>query len=268
VLHSFGSGTDGTIPVSGLRYVGGTLYGTTLLGGAYRAGTVFSLTTGGKETVLHSFSGQPDGTYPAARLIDVGGTLYGTTQNGGAYDAGTVFSLTTGGTENVLHSFSGQPDGVYPSAELIDVGGTFYGTTQYGGTGYCGSSIGAGTVFSITPGRTEKVLYSFCSVNNGTDGCCPVSGLIDVGGTLYGTTEYGGTGYCISEPGCGTVFSLTTVGIEKVLHRFGSGTDGSRPFAGLINVRGTLYGTTYEGGAHGGGTIFSITTGGTENMLR
>jgi uncharacterized repeat protein (TIGR03803 family) len=44
-----------------------------------------------------------------------------------------------------------------------------------------------------------------------------------------------------------------------VLHSFGSSGDGARPYAGLINVNGTLYGTTLEGGANGDGTIFSIT---------
>jgi uncharacterized repeat protein (TIGR03803 family) len=51
------------------------------------------------------------------------------------------------------------------------------------------------------------------------------------------------------------------------LHSFGSGSDGENPEAGLIDVNGTLYGTTYKGGAHGQGTVFSITTGGTEKVL-
>jgi uncharacterized repeat protein (TIGR03803 family) len=39
------------------------------------------------------------------------------------------------------------------------------------------------------------------------------------------------------------------------------------PFTGLLNVNGTLYGTTPGGGANGYGTFFSITTSGTENVL-
>jgi hypothetical protein len=35
---------------------------------------------------------------------------------------------------------------------------------------------------------------------------------------------------------------------EKVLWSFGSGTDGAVPLAGLIEVNGMLYGTTYYGG--------------------
>ncbi|MFZ0573137.1 MAG: choice-of-anchor tandem repeat GloVer-containing protein, partial [Candidatus Cybelea sp.] len=82
-------------PYAGLINVNGTLYGTTYEGGgANGGGTVFAITTSGKETLLHSFTGSGDGEYPIAGLIDVGGTLYGTTPAGGANDGGTVFALS------------------------------------------------------------------------------------------------------------------------------------------------------------------------------
>jgi uncharacterized repeat protein (TIGR03803 family) len=87
---------------------------------------------------------------------------------------------------------------------------------------------------------------------------------------LYGTTSAsGGSGFtCINGPGCGTVFSVTLNGTEKVLHAFsGSGTDGFEPVAGLIEVHGTLYGTTEAGGQYGYGTVFSINQHGTEKVL-
>jgi uncharacterized repeat protein (TIGR03803 family) len=123
---------------------------------------------------------------------------------------------------------------------------------------------GGGTVFSITRNGTDKVLHSF---GNGTDGNVPAAPLLDVNGTLYGTTNTGGA-YACDGGYCGTVFSITPGGVEKVLYSFGrSGADGAFPFAGLINVKGTLYGTTEDGGTHGLGTVFSITPDGTENML-
>ena len=79
MLHSFGSGTDGTGPTADLINVKSTLYGTTEEGGAYNAGTVFSITTSGTEKVLYSFTGGTDGDSPQTGLIDVGGKLYGTT---------------------------------------------------------------------------------------------------------------------------------------------------------------------------------------------
>ena len=248
VLYSFRGGVDGTEPQASLINVNGTLYGTTFFGGAYgstrRDGTVFSITTAGKEHVLHSFGNGSDGAYPYASLINVKGTLYGTTSGGGSTSCnpsgcGTVFSITTDGTEHVLHNFGGDSDGQNPQANLINVNGTLYGTTYVGGTD-CMPSEQCGTVFSITTGGTEHVLHSF---GEKTDGAGPEAGLINVKGTLYGTT-FGGGGH-----GEGTVFSITPSGTEKVLHVFNGPPDGAYPVASLINVNGTLYGTTSGGGA-------------------
>lgn len=121
----------------------------------------------------------------------------------------------------------------------------------------------------------EKVLYTF---SGSSDGALPEGGLIDVHGTLYGTTEYGGglTGRCKSVYGlgCGTVYAITPQGKEKILHSFQGGSDGARPLAGLIDVNGTLYGTTSWGGGKGChskpggcGTVFSISTSGVEKVM-
>jgi uncharacterized repeat protein (TIGR03803 family) len=264
VLHSFGAPGDGTSPFAGLLNVSGTLYGTTIDGGAYSSGsytngTVFAITTSGTETMLHSFgivSG--DGVYPYAALLNVEGTLYGTTEYGGAYgsgsgsgySSGTVFKIKKSGTETVLHSFGRSGDGAQPVAGLINVDGTLYGTTPDGGAD-CGSSGGCGTVFKITTSGTESVLYSFKGGSH--DGYGSTAGLLNVNGTLYGTTLGGGA------TDNGTVFAITTSGAETVLHSFKGGSgDGSKPYAGLINVKGTLYGTTTGGGAQSDGTVFSL----------
>ncbi|MBV8344799.1 MAG: hypothetical protein JO190_07375 [Candidatus Eremiobacteraeota bacterium] len=276
VVYSFGVPPDGNNPGAGLIDVGGTLYGTTTAGGVYSCnrssgnpcGTVFSITTGGSEQVLHSFGDGSDGSLPTASLTNVAGTLYGTTSTGGLHHCpysdyttcGTVFTITTGGTENVLHSFDTYShDGAEPEASLVDVKGTLYGTTAGGGAYHCGLvGMLCGTVFSITPGGTEKVLHSFGSRR---DGAAPKAELLDVHGTLYGTTFYGG------KRQLGTVFRISLSGSERVLHRFGKGADGSNPAAGLIKVGGLLYGTTTRGGAYGHGTVFSITREGAEKVL-
>ena len=271
IIYSFRGSPDGDGPEANLIDVKGVLYGTTEQGGAKRtnAGTVFSVSTGGMEHVIYRFS-RPRGKFPVAGLIDVSGTLYGTTMLGGTGTgaSGTVFSISTTGQEQQLHSFTGHSDGLRPTASLVDVSGTLYGTTRYGGS-YCeSSSLGCGTVFSITRGGTEKVLHSFGS---GSDGLKPAASLIDVNGTLYGTTELGGT------YGGGTVFSVSTSGAEHVLYSFGgTSADGTGPAASLIDVNGTLYGTTLDGGAGpcqgytrrvGCGAVFTITTSGTEKVL-
>lgn len=253
VLYTFPGGTGGYWP-GALTSVKRGLYGTTQRGGAGR-GTVFSITTTGMEKVLHRFANFRQGAAPVGALLDVGGMLYGTTADQGLHHAGTLFRMTPSGREKVLHSFGGGTDGAKPLASLIAVNGTLYGTTEFGGV-YGSGSLGRGTVFSITTGGTEKVLHSFGS---GTDGSDPnAAALVDVKGTLYGTTLTGGSHSCGSSR-CGTVFSITPNGTEKVLHSFGSGSDGGNPAAGLTDVNGTLFGTTINGGTNGEGTVFALT---------
>jgi uncharacterized repeat protein (TIGR03803 family) len=249
VLHSF-SNLDGSFPNASLIDVKGMLYGTTTQGGSHTYGMVFSASTTGTVHVLHSFGGFNDGMFPGASLIDVNGTLYGSTSEGGKYHSnGTVFSISTSGAEHVLHSFGHEPDGEKPQASLIDVNGTLYGTTASGG----GHSVKVGTVFSISTTGTEHMLYSFRYPSDGEN---PTASLIDVNGTLYGTTYQGGKDGNSSWDG--TVFSVTTSGAEHVLHDFGNFPDGAAPMASLIDVKGTLYGTTSTGGTHNEGTIFTL----------
>lgn len=242
VLHRFDE-NDGEEPQAGLIYVNGTFYGTTAGGGANGNGTVFSIAPTGAYHLLYSFANGDDGQNPYAALINVNGKLYGTTFSGGKYGSGTVFSITTSGSEKVLHSFTVR-DGRYPGAGLTDVNGTLYGTTTVGGHS-------EGVVFSITTTGTEKVIHQFAG---GSDGGYPEAELINIHGTLYGTTMHGGGA------NYGTVFSITPSGIEKVLHVFTGGSgDGEYPEAKLLDVNGTIYGTTNNGGAYGWGTVFSLT---------
>jgi uncharacterized repeat protein (TIGR03803 family) len=271
VLYTFGARPDGQNPLASLINVGSTLYGTTFAGGANNCGnnvscgTVFSITPDGKEQVLYSFAPGRGGFAPQASLIDVGRTLYGTTSQGGRRSNGTVFRISTTGRERTLHDFN-HHNGSRPEASLVDANGTLYGTTFEGGANNCRYASSCGTVFSITP---DKLLYRFRGSNYG-DGALPVASLINVSGTLYGTTIAGGA------YGGGTVFSISTSGTETVLHSFGNGSDGKNPTASLVDVNGTLYGTTFEGGAHSCGTtydqydcgtVFSISTTGAEQVL-
>jgi uncharacterized repeat protein (TIGR03803 family) len=263
VLHDFGGYPDGGQPSASLTDINGTLFGPTAYGGANDGiddGTIFSINTTGTERVLYSFTGT-SGAHPDGALAYVKGRLYGTTLGGGGTNYspadGTVFKITTAGAERVLHSFGSGADGEYPVANVIDVKGTLYGTTGYGGT------YSEGTVFSVTTSGKEHVLHSF---GNGSDGRAPEAGLIRVNGALYGTTAYGGA-YNSSDDLGGTVFSIKPNGAERVLHSFGSGSDGRDPVANLIDVKGRLYGTTLYGGKYNDGTIFSVTTTGVEQVL-
>ena len=128
-----------------------------------------------------------------------------------------------------LYSFnasSRSPWGASPN-DLTALNGSLYGTTQWGG------SKAYGTVFEIDAAGNERVIYRF---TGGSDGMYPVGGLIAVDGVLYGTTSAGGNGCTTGPggvPGCGTVFSVTTSGKERVLHRFKWGSDGVCPVGDL-----------------------------------
>ena len=81
VIYSFKAAEDGEYPYASPINVNGTLYGTTFFGGGISGcmaacGTVFAVTTSGKEKVLHSFRGAGDGAYPLTGLLDVNGLLY------------------------------------------------------------------------------------------------------------------------------------------------------------------------------------------------
>jgi uncharacterized repeat protein (TIGR03803 family) len=257
VIYSFKGGNDGAYPCAGLLYIDGQFYGTTQSGGTSGWGTIFDVDASGKEHVLYAFKAGNDGAAPYGGLTTVKGKLYGTTVEGGASGWGTVFESTTSGATHVIYSFKGGRDGGYPYCTLTAVKGTLYGTAQQGGV------YGWGTVFAVTTAGKKRNVYSFAANNKGTnDGAYPFDGLTYLGSRFYGTTKDGG------KSGYGTVFAVTTTGVERILHSFADGSDGAYPYAGLLDVSGTLYGTTYQGGGSGNwGTVFKIGTGGSESVL-
>ena len=257
-LYVFEKAHNGVVPVGSLLPLNGSLVGTTNFGGishcrpGHGCGLVYELSTPSTQTVLYRFKGGTDIARPYAGVIEVNGTLYGTTQSGGKHNLGGVFAVTPSGTESVVYVFDGK-HGSDPRAGLTSVNGALYGTTYYGG------STGAGTVFTIAASGTEKVLHSF---KGGKDGGLPLGALIEVNGVLYGTTSSGGAS------NAGTVFQLSPSGSSYgVVYSFKGGADGAFPFAGLLELNGTLYGTTRRGGSHNHGTVFALTPSGSETVL-
>lgn len=229
--------------------------------------------------VMYKFQGGADGELPVSNLItDAHGNLYGTTSYGGSNacqdGCGTVFKLALDGTKTSLHAFSSS-DGALPLAGLVaDSAGNLYGTTARGGTHSCFGGTGCGTIFELPVGGGQIVLHDFA----GTDGSYPAGPLImDGAGNLYGATQYGGSGSCLTSggyKGCGTVFKLAPDGTHTVLYSFKGGRDGSSPVAGVIaDSSGNLYGTTVHGGGHGSvcgrgcGTVFKVAPNGLETLL-
>jgi uncharacterized repeat protein (TIGR03803 family) len=105
----------------------------------------------------------------------------------------------------------------------------------------------------------ETVLYNFKG-DAEHDGTAPRGRLlIDATGTLFGTTEFGGRG--CGAPGCGIVFALAPASngySETIIHRF-NGSNGSHPQGRLYaDGRGSLFGTTADGGANNLGVVFEL----------
>lgn len=262
VLYNFDAVRSDEAPRGGLAALDGKLYGTTSGGfGATPPGTVFRVDPAtGVEKVLYYFYWGADGDDPYAGLITVNGRLYGTTSSGGVYGFGTVFSVTKAGKERVLYSFGGGNDGATPAAPLLEVSGKLYGTTF-------GEANDGGTAFSVTLDGQETVLHRFAGYPNG-DGLWPWAPLIDIKGVLYGTTTAGGMVlYGKAHEGAGTVFSISPSGNENVLYSFRGYGNGSNPMAGLVNVNGTLFGTTTNGGDYSCGTVFRIEKNGAQKVI-
>ncbi|HEX3665010.1 MAG TPA: choice-of-anchor tandem repeat GloVer-containing protein [Rhizomicrobium sp.] len=271
-LYSFTGGTDGNYPNPIVMDGSGNLFGTAQQGGVNEGcngggcGVVFEVTPDGVESVLYTFTGEADGGNPVGGLLGDGkGGFYGTAAGGGADREGTVFHISAKGAESLVHAFAGGSDGASPEAELVsDTSGNMYSTTKYGGTGCAGP--GCGTIFKVTPGGKETVLYAF---TGGADGANPISGLIaDKSGNLYGTAEFGGQSAGCGGAGCGTVFKLAANGKMSVLYTFSGGNDGGQPVVSLIaDEAGNLYGTTLFWGAEGYGVVFRLAPNGKEKVL-
>ncbi len=207
VLYQFDS-THGCFPYAPMvQGTDGNFYGTTLSGGADNLGVIFKMTPAGKLTVLHSFDTSFGG--PESPLIQASdGSFYGTAPGGGEFAGGAVFKIAPTGKFSVLHGLNGTTDGYSPLAGLVQAtDGNFYGTASQGGSS-TNCTSGCGTVFRVTPAGVFDVIYNFDS----TTGYLPEVTLFQhTNGTLYGDTEFGGTGgtqqFCM--PGnCGAFYSL------------------------------------------------------------
>jgi uncharacterized repeat protein (TIGR03803 family) len=229
-----------------------TLYGTTVNGGTSSKGTVFAVNIDGTGfTNLHSFTAVgTDGSQSQAGLILSSNTLYGTTYGGGSTH-GIVFAINTDGTGFTnLYTFTGGSDGGNPVAALTLSGNTLYGTANGGGISQ------NGTVFAVnTDGTGFTNLHSF---TGGSGGRKPAGCLTLSGNTLYGTTQFSGSG------NGGTIFKVSIFGTDFTnLYSFSASTDGFSSRAGLVLSGSALYGTTSLGGSSNGGTVFAVNTDGT-----
>jgi uncharacterized repeat protein (TIGR03803 family) len=230
VLRNFSSG-EGFPAYPGLLLLGNTLYGALNVNGALggtNSGLIFKINTDGTgySVLRYMPLAVNDPSLGASTnfegaggpfLMLSGSNFYGTCGGGGRLGGGTIFKMDTNGSNfTVLKNFSNPSnyiiqiytnnDGSAPSGRLTLVGNVLYGTASHGGMG------GNGTIFQInTDGSGFTVLKTFSALLNNipntqtltnSDGANPTAGLVQSGGTLYGTAFAGGIG------GGGTLFAM------------------------------------------------------------
>ncbi|HTA81303.1 MAG TPA: choice-of-anchor tandem repeat GloVer-containing protein [Bacteroidia bacterium] len=252
-LHDFSIGNgDGEGPHGSLIILDNKLYGTTVNGGKYSNGIIYSIDTNGSGyTIIHNFN-DTDGAGPFYSTLTLSGnTLFGTASIGGTGGDGVIYCIQTNGNGyKVLFNFNGT-NGNAPEGKLSLCGNRLYGTTNEGG------AYNYGIIFSIdTNGSGYKVLLNF----NDTNGSGPFgTELLRLGDKLYSTVGGGG------KYKYGIVFSIDTNGNGYTdLFDFGAtSASGGSPNGSLTFLGGMLYGMTEAGGTGGvGGTLFSIDTNG------
>ncbi len=128
----------------------GRMWGTTQMGGASNAGTVFALSTAGVPTWVYSFTGGADGRWPHGGVTQANNfAFYGTTGYGSTYGLGTTFKITLSGVFTTLHAFDPAMTGETTAPHqplLLDSSGNLIGSTP----GYSQSTNG-GSSFRQTP---------------------------------------------------------------------------------------------------------------------
>ncbi|HTS36482.1 MAG TPA: choice-of-anchor tandem repeat GloVer-containing protein [Candidatus Solibacter sp.] len=223
-IHDFLSELgDGFGPTGVTLTQDGSIVGTTVYdlteAGLYEGGVAFWLSrptdTNGSwpETVLYTFLSGSDGASASPLTVGKKGVLYGTTQIGGTNNLGTVFALSVvagnAWRKTIVYNFAGGSDGATPRAGVtFDAKGNMYATTSRGGSFPCTSNggVGCGALAEFTSPSgyvwTEKTLYDF---TGGEDGFLPAHGVLFMNGSIYGTTQLGGSA---TGNGAGTVFQI------------------------------------------------------------
>jgi len=256
-LHLFQGGSDDGEFAQAPVVFGpdGALYGTTVYGGLFGYGIVYSLkpppracptaTCPWTLSVLYNFNSYVAWYSLGALLFDAAGNIYGTTSQGGD-NYGVLYELSPSNgswTFTTLHTFAKDGTEGRPYAGVIpDQTGNLYSTAAY-------------TAYEYTTAGQFQVLHRF----QGSDGVNAFQQpIFDNAGNLCGTTFFGGPG------GNGTVYELSPGAggwTLTTLHSYSGSCNGQ--FIGSASMstdgKGNLYGTDYCGGAYGWGAVFKLT---------
>jgi uncharacterized repeat protein (TIGR03803 family) len=216
-LHFFEGGVAGEFPYSSpTLHSNGNLYGTTLTGGTFGDGVLYSIDPEGNYEVLFNFFGFFDGASCESQLVETeDGKLYGLCAEGGSFNAGSLFQFDTEtNTLTVVHNFNTISDGSVPKGKLLlHSDGKLYGTTREGVNG-------GGSIFRYSEADGFELLHAF---NPGTEGFFANGGLVeDENGGVYGVCSQGGAN------SFGTCFKYTEADGLELIYTF-SGLESPNP---------------------------------------
>lgn len=207
-LYFFEGGAQGEFPYSSpVLHSNGNLYGTTLAGGTFGDGVLYSIDQEGNYTVLHNFFGFFEGSASESQMVETeSGLLYGLCSEGGSFNSGSLFEFNPETNAiTILHNFSSTSDGSSPKSKLLlHSDGNLYGTTSEG-------LSGGGSVFRYSFTNGFEVLHA---MNPTSDGSSPDFGLVEGNDAIYGVCREGGVN------SFGTCFKYSDMNGFEVVYSF------------------------------------------------
>ncbi|HEX2606936.1 MAG TPA: choice-of-anchor tandem repeat GloVer-containing protein [Flavisolibacter sp.] len=171
ILHEFNIPT-GEFPYDQLLLgPNGKLYGTTLSGGIYGVGVIYTYDPSTKiYSPVYHFQRPDAGRTSAGLTLGSDGKMYGISHSSGLYNLGVIFSFSP--SDNIYTKVADlKPEiGAEEGARIIKANdGNFYGMT------YAGGQLGGGTIFAYQPSSNKfKVILDF----NGQNGFGPLFGVL------------------------------------------------------------------------------------------
>jgi len=234
-IHHLDPAVDGREPSRLVEARDGSLYGRTVSGGAFDAGTLFKVGTDGTFTVLRSFD-QFESISPVVAAAD--GNVYGFSR-GIANANGSVVRITPGGAVTTVLQFDPAANGLSGSGSaLIEaLDGSLIGAAS--------PSLMCSSIFRLASNGAVTIVNRL----TGPIDRCIVSGLLrSSDGLVYGYWGLMGRG----------LFQMAPDGQVQALADPGGGVNFPQVTALIHGRDGNLYGSLVRGNATSSGSVFRV----------